>query len=32
MPLYEYACKKCGKRFERLVTAGKEKDVVCAEC
>ena len=24
--------KKCGKRFECLVTAGKEKDVVCAEC
>ncbi len=32
MPLYEYACKKCGKRFECLVTAGKEKGVVCAEC
>jgi putative FmdB family regulatory protein len=32
MPLYEFACKKCGKRFECLVTAGKEKDVVCAEC
>ena len=32
MPLYEYSCKKCGKRFEFLVTAGKDKDVVCAEC
>ena len=25
MPLYEYSCKKCGKRFECLVTAGKER-------
>ncbi len=32
MPLYEFACKKCGKRFECLVAVGKEKDVVCAEC
>lgn len=32
MPIYEFACQKCGKRFESLVTAGKEKDVVCAEC
>jgi putative FmdB family regulatory protein len=32
MPIYEYACKTCGKRFERLVSAGKDKDVVCVEC
>lgn len=32
MPLYEYSCKKCGQRFECLVTVGKEKGVVCAEC
>ena len=32
MPLYEFACKKCGQRFECLVAVGKEKDVVCAEC
>ncbi len=32
MPLYEFACQKCGQRFERLVAAGREKDVVCAEC
>jgi putative FmdB family regulatory protein len=32
MPIYEYACKKCGKRFECLVSAGKEKDVVCDKC
>jgi len=32
MPIYEYGCKTCGKRFERLVNAGKEKDVVCDAC
>jgi putative FmdB family regulatory protein len=32
MPLYEFSCKKCGQRFESLVTVGKEKDVVCAKC
>ncbi|MBN2264207.1 MAG: zinc ribbon domain-containing protein [Candidatus Aminicenantes bacterium] len=32
MPLYEYECQKCGKRFESLVTTGHEKDVVCVEC
>jgi len=32
MPIYEYACKTCGKRFECLVSAGKDKDVVCVEC
>jgi putative FmdB family regulatory protein len=32
MPLYEFACQKCGKRFECLVAAGKDREVVCAEC
>lgn len=32
MPLYEYECQKCGRRFESLVSAGREKDVVCVEC
>lgn len=31
MPIYEYSCKKCGARFERLIPAGKDKEVVC-EC
>lgn len=30
MPLYEYACQKCGHIFEELVF-GKEK-VVCPQC
>ncbi len=32
MPLYEYQCQKCGRRFESLVIAGRENEVVCAEC
>ena len=32
MPLFEYACKKCGRRFECLVAAGKETSVVCDQC
>ncbi|MCX6571184.1 MAG: zinc ribbon domain-containing protein [Candidatus Aminicenantes bacterium] len=32
MPIYEYLCKKCGRHFECLVSAGKDKDVVCPEC
>jgi len=32
MPLYEYSCKACGKRFERLVSPGKDKEVVCDAC
>ncbi|MCU0244697.1 MAG: zinc ribbon domain-containing protein [Acidobacteria bacterium] len=32
MPLYEYKCRKCGKRFERLVSPGKDKDIACDAC
>ncbi len=32
MPIYEYQCKKCGRRFECLVQGGREKDVVCPDC
>lgn len=30
MPIYEYRCKGCGNKFERLVR-GKEK-VTCPKC
>jgi putative FmdB family regulatory protein len=30
MPLYEYSCRRCSKRFERLVF-GKEKPT-CPKC
>lgn len=33
MPIYEYACKKCGKLFEELVfSASDESEVVCPDC
>jgi len=30
MPIYEYRCKACGKKFEKLVR-GQEK-VTCPQC
>ncbi len=35
MPIYEFACQPCGRRFEELVgtTVGLDTgDVVCPEC
>jgi putative FmdB family regulatory protein len=33
MPIYEYACEKCGKTFEKLVrTSDGEKKVECPGC
>ncbi|HET7746486.1 MAG TPA: zinc ribbon domain-containing protein [Vicinamibacteria bacterium] len=31
MPIYEYACRDCGRRFERLVRAFGEP-VACPAC
>ena len=31
MPIYEYLCKKCSKRFEKLVFEDKEK-ITCPSC
>lgn len=31
MPIYEYACRDCGRRFERLVRAWRE-EVACPAC
>jgi putative FmdB family regulatory protein len=31
MPLYEYACDACGRRFERLVRTFRE-EVACPAC
>jgi len=30
MPLYEYTCEECGKRFEKLAHSGDEVD--CPGC
>ncbi len=32
MPIYEFLCKKCAKRFEALVSIGGEKGVSCISC
>ena len=32
MPLYEYQCKDCGVRFERLQHMSDEPVKVCPEC
>jgi putative FmdB family regulatory protein len=31
MPMYEFVCAECGRRFERLVDAGTEREA-CPEC
>jgi putative FmdB family regulatory protein len=32
MPLYEYECSDCGKRFDRLVAASAADDAACPRC
>ena len=32
MPLYEYKCPKCGKRFEEIVPLSRADQVVCESC
>ena len=32
MPLYEFCCQACRKKFEALVRLNGEKDVVCEAC
>jgi len=32
MPLYEFKCRACGRRFEALVRIGRENEVCCAGC
>jgi putative FmdB family regulatory protein len=32
MPIYEFVCRKCGRRFECLVSLGKEKEAACPAC
>ncbi|QTA78204.1 Zinc ribbon domain-containing protein [Desulfonema limicola] len=32
MPIYEYQCKKCNSRFERLVLGFDESLPECPEC
>ena len=33
MPIYEYQCRKCGEKFEKLVRSMSDsKPVECAKC
>jgi putative FmdB family regulatory protein len=32
MPLYEYECRACDKRFDRLTTVAAADDAVCPRC
>ncbi len=32
MPLYEYQCKKCGHRFEKIQKFSDEPEKVCPKC
>ena len=32
MPIYEYLCGDCGKRFERLVLKPGQEEVLCPSC
>lgn len=32
MPLYEYRCKQCGKKFEQLVMTGDGAEIRCPHC
>jgi len=32
MPIYEYECKKCGYRFEKLVLSGNDTPAECPGC
>ena len=32
MPIFEYQCKECGKRFEALVLAAKRATPECPKC
>ncbi len=32
MPLFEFICKKCGKKFEKLVFSTDNEKLACPEC
>ena len=32
MPIYEYACGKCGARFEYLAKSARDKAAKCVKC
>ncbi len=32
MPLYDYSCEKCGKRFELMRSISDKSEVKCPDC
>ncbi|MCK4591324.1 MAG: zinc ribbon domain-containing protein [Candidatus Latescibacteria bacterium] len=32
MPLYEYKCQNCGKKFEELINSGQGEAIHCPHC
>lgn len=32
MPIFEYACGKCGKVFEKLILGKTQQELVCPDC
>ena len=32
MPLFEYECEKCGKKFEKLIFSNDTEKVTCPNC
>lgn len=32
MPLYEFRCRVCGERFERLIRGATSEEIVCPAC
>ncbi len=32
MPIFEYACQKCGKVFEKLVLGKSTAELLCPDC
>ncbi|HYF94697.1 MAG TPA: zinc ribbon domain-containing protein [Symbiobacteriaceae bacterium] len=32
MPMYNFACEECGKRFEEIVAYNRRHEVKCPDC
>jgi putative FmdB family regulatory protein len=32
MPLFEFICKTCNKKFEKLILSDEDKNIVCPAC
>ena len=32
MPLFEFVCKKCGKKFEKIVFSTDKEEIECPQC